>query len=45
MADDQRADAGEIGRAGETYRRIRITSVFGNAGIGNLRPSAVFIRP
>lgn len=29
-ADDKRADAGEIGRAGETYRRIRITSRFGN---------------
>jgi len=30
LADDAHADAGEIGRAGETYRRIRITSVFGN---------------
>jgi len=30
LADDARADAGEIGRAGETYRRIRITSRFGN---------------
>jgi predicted enzyme related to lactoylglutathione lyase len=30
VADDRRADAGEIGRAGETYRRIRITSLFGN---------------
>ena len=30
LADDARADAGEIGRAGETYRRIRITSGFGN---------------
>jgi len=30
VADDKRADAGEIGRAGETYRRIRITSLFGN---------------
>jgi predicted enzyme related to lactoylglutathione lyase len=30
LADDARADAGEIGRAGESYRRIRITSVFGN---------------
>jgi hypothetical protein len=30
IADDQRADAGEIGRAGETYRRIRISSLFGN---------------
>lgn len=30
VADDQRADAGEIGRHGETYRRIRIASPFGN---------------
>jgi predicted enzyme related to lactoylglutathione lyase len=30
LADDKHADAGEIGRAGETYRRIRITSLFGN---------------
>jgi predicted enzyme related to lactoylglutathione lyase len=30
VADDKRADAGEIGRAGETYRRIRIASGFGN---------------
>ena len=30
LADDPRADAGEIGRAGETYRRIRISSGFGN---------------
>lgn len=30
VSDDTRADAGEIGRAGETYRRIRITSLFGN---------------
>jgi hypothetical protein len=30
IADDKQADAGEIGRAGETYRRIRITSLFGN---------------
>jgi hypothetical protein len=30
LADDARADAGEIGRAGETYRRIRISSEFGN---------------
>jgi hypothetical protein len=30
IADEQRADAGEIGRAGENYRRIRITSLFGN---------------
>jgi hypothetical protein len=29
IADDKHADAGEIGRAGETYRRIRITSLFG----------------
>ncbi len=30
VADDSHADAGEIGRTGETYRRIRITSLFGN---------------
>ncbi len=30
VTDDAHADAGEIGRAGETYRRIRITSLFGN---------------
>ena len=30
VADEKHADAGEIGRAGETYRRIRITSLFGN---------------
>jgi hypothetical protein len=30
VADDKRADAGQIGRAGETYRRIRIVSPFGN---------------
>jgi hypothetical protein len=30
VADDKQADAGEIGRAGETYRRIRVTSIFGN---------------
>jgi predicted enzyme related to lactoylglutathione lyase len=30
IADDKRADAGEIGRVGETYRRIRVTSLFGN---------------
>jgi predicted enzyme related to lactoylglutathione lyase len=30
VSDDKRADAGEIGRPGETYRRIRITSLFGN---------------
>jgi predicted enzyme related to lactoylglutathione lyase len=29
VADDPHADAGEIGRAGETYRRIRIESQFG----------------
>ncbi|GAC1627155.1 MAG: glyoxalase/bleomycin resistance/dioxygenase family protein [Nevskia sp.] len=28
-ADDKKADAGEIGRRGETYRRVRIESVFG----------------
>jgi predicted enzyme related to lactoylglutathione lyase len=30
LSDDARADAGEIGRPGETYRRIRIASRFGN---------------
>jgi len=30
VSDNKQADAGEIGRAGQTYRRIRITSVFGN---------------
>ncbi len=30
VEDNPRADAGEIGRAGETYRRIRIESGFGN---------------
>ena len=30
LSDDKAADAGEIGRAGETYRRIRIASAFGN---------------
>jgi hypothetical protein len=30
VVDDKHADAGEIGRMGETYRRIRITSLFGN---------------
>ena len=30
VADDPHADAGEIGRPDETYRRIRITSLFGN---------------
>jgi predicted enzyme related to lactoylglutathione lyase len=29
VADDKQADAGEIGRAKETYRRIRIESAFG----------------
>jgi predicted enzyme related to lactoylglutathione lyase len=33
VADDKQADAGEIGRAGETYRRIRITSQFGNVQV------------
>ena len=30
VADDKHADAAEIGRAGETYRRIQIESLFGN---------------
>ncbi len=30
VEDELQADAGEISRAGETYRRIRITSNFGN---------------
>jgi hypothetical protein len=30
IADDKNADAGEIGRKGEIYRRIRITSLFEN---------------
>jgi hypothetical protein len=30
LADDPYADAGEIGRTGEPYRRIRISSGFGN---------------
>jgi predicted enzyme related to lactoylglutathione lyase len=30
VTDDKHADAGEIGRAGQTYRRVRITSLFGN---------------
>jgi predicted enzyme related to lactoylglutathione lyase len=30
VADDRHADGGEIGRAAETYRRIQITSLFGN---------------
>ncbi|MGB2621721.1 MAG: hypothetical protein WA857_07785 [Candidatus Acidiferrum sp.] len=29
VSDDKHADAGEIGRPGQTYRRIRITSLFG----------------
>jgi len=30
LSDDKMADAAEIGRVGETYRRIRITSLFGS---------------
>ena len=30
IVDDKHADAGEIGRVGETYRCVRITSLFGN---------------
>jgi hypothetical protein len=30
ISDDPHADAGEIGRPHETYRRIRLTSLFGN---------------
>jgi len=30
VADDRHADGGEIGRAAESYRRIQITSLFGN---------------
>jgi len=30
IADDKYADAGEIGRPGQTYRRLRIASKFGN---------------
>jgi predicted enzyme related to lactoylglutathione lyase len=30
VSDDTRVDAGEIGRAGEAYRRIRIHTLFGN---------------
>jgi hypothetical protein len=30
VTDDRHADAGEIGRPGETFRRFRITSLFGN---------------
>src|SRR6202041_1656133 len=33
VADEKDADAGEIGRPGETYRRIRITSLFGNVQV------------
>lgn len=33
VSDDKHADAGEIGRVGETYRRIRITSLFGNVQV------------
>ncbi|WP_029923420.1 glyoxalase [Nevskia soli] len=29
VSDDRKANAGEIGRSGETYRRIRIESTFG----------------
>jgi predicted enzyme related to lactoylglutathione lyase len=30
LSDEKKADASEIGRAGEIYRRVRITSLFGN---------------
>jgi predicted enzyme related to lactoylglutathione lyase len=30
VVDDKFADAGELGRPGETYRRVRIISLFGN---------------
>jgi hypothetical protein len=30
LADVKQADAGEIGRTGETYRRIHVSSLFGN---------------
>jgi hypothetical protein len=30
LSDDRHADAGEIGRVGETYRCIRVTSLLGN---------------
>jgi hypothetical protein len=30
VGDDRHTDAGEIGHTGETYRRIQITSLFGN---------------
>ena len=33
VSDEKKADAGEIGRVGETYRRIRITSLFGNVQV------------
>ena len=33
IEDDKHADAGEIGRAGKTYHRLRITSLFGNTQI------------
>jgi predicted enzyme related to lactoylglutathione lyase len=33
VADEKRADGGEIGRAGEIYRRIRIDSPFGNVQV------------
>jgi predicted enzyme related to lactoylglutathione lyase len=33
VSDEKHADAGEIGRAGETYRRIRIASLFGNVQV------------
>ncbi|MGB8541973.1 MAG: hypothetical protein WCD49_10100 [Candidatus Acidiferrales bacterium] len=33
ISDDKQSDAGEIGRPGETYRRIRIASLFGNMQI------------
>jgi predicted enzyme related to lactoylglutathione lyase len=33
VSDDAHADAGEIGRPGETYRRIRVASLFGNVQV------------
>jgi hypothetical protein len=33
VADDEQTDAREIGRPGEIYRRIRVTSLFGNMQI------------
>jgi predicted enzyme related to lactoylglutathione lyase len=33
VADDRHADAAEIGRAGATYRRIRIASLFGDTQV------------